>query len=71
MTTGIQERDDETGLAGLFPVVSGPPQVGDPVSIGSLAALIVSDASVRMRGRFSLPRLVAFAAREEEGSERP
>lgn len=59
MTTGIQERDDEVGPARLVPVVSGPPHLlGDPVSIGDLAAIIVSDAAVKIRGQFQLPRIV-------------
>jgi len=50
MTTGIQERDDETGPARLAPVVSGPPGLGDPVLLGDVVALIVSDLSVTRKG---------------------
>lgn len=47
MTAGIHERDDETGLAGLAPVVSGPPLLGDPVLLGDVVALVVADLGVR------------------------
>lgn len=43
MRRDLKVRDDETGLAGLVPVVSGPPRVGDPVKLGDLVAVIVSD----------------------------
>lgn len=46
MTTGIQERDDKNGPARLSPVVSGPPGLGDPVMLGDLVSLIVSDLAV-------------------------
>jgi len=35
------------------------------VSIGDLAALVVADAAVRLRGNFQLPRIVALAAWED------
>lgn len=67
MHTGTQERDDETGPARLLPVVSGPPhERTEFISIGDLAAVIVSDAAVKLRGNFTLPRLVALAIREDE-----
>lgn len=49
MTTGIQERDDEAGLAGLVPVVSGPPLPGDPVLLGDVVAVVISDLAVRRK----------------------
>ena len=44
----IQNRDGEIDLAGSVSSVSSPegPLPGDPISLGDLAALIVSDLSV-------------------------
>ena len=70
MTTGIQERDDESGPARLVPVVSGPPLPGDPVSLGDAVALVVSDLSVRRiaapvdPGREKEGRVLRFAPRK-------
>ena len=45
MTTGSKIRDGSFGLAGLEPAVSSPegPLPGDPISLGAIVALIVSD----------------------------
>lgn len=45
-----------------FHSLNGPvnaPLLGDPVSLGDLAAVIVSDLAVRLRGDFQLPKIVA------------
>lgn len=69
MTTGIQERDDEVSLAGLAPVVSGPPGLGDPVLLGDVVALVISDLSVRRtiateeRGKELAGRVLHFVPR--------
>jgi hypothetical protein len=65
-TTFLTEGDDADGLAGPGNVISFiRPELG-PLSIGDLAAVIVSDAAVRLRGNFQLPRIVALAIREDE-----
>lgn len=58
MTTGTKNRDGALDLAGSLDSVSPRFAAGDPVSIGDLAAVIVSDAAVKMRGNFTLPRLM-------------
>jgi hypothetical protein len=61
MPTGtfiLTEGDDADGLAGPGNVISFiRPEMGDPLSIGDLASLVVADAAVKMRGQFHLPRL--------------
>jgi hypothetical protein len=42
----IQERDDKNGPARLSPVVSGPPGLGDPVLLGDVVAVLLSDLAV-------------------------
>ena len=71
MPTGTFERDDETGLAGLVPVVSEPPPAcGDPISLGDIVALVVSDLGVRRiaapvdPGREKEGRVLRFAPRK-------
>ena len=69
MTTGLQNRDD-TDLPGSNVVsFDRRPELGDPVSLGDLVSLVVADAAVKMRGQFSLPRVVALAIREETDRE--
>lgn len=46
------------------------PAVAEPILLGDLAAIIVSDLAVRLRGDFQLPKIVAFAAGRGD-SERP
>lgn len=48
MATGTFERDDEVSPARLSPVVSEPPPAcGDPIRLGDVVALVVSDLGVR------------------------
>jgi hypothetical protein len=42
------------------------PELGDPLSIGDLAALVVADAAVMLRGNFNLPKLAVWAHGGEE-----
>jgi hypothetical protein len=56
------KRDDTAGLA---PVVSEPVDRG-VISIGDLAAIIVSDAAVRLRSNFTLPKVRAARTVWEE-----
>lgn len=56
--TEAKNRDGALDLAGSLDSVSPRFAAGDPVSIGDLAAVIVSDLAVRLRGDFQLPRLV-------------
>jgi hypothetical protein len=60
------EGDDADDLAGSNVVFLNRPQLGDPLSIGDLAALVVADAAVRLRGNFVLPRLAVWAHGGEE-----
>jgi hypothetical protein len=53
------EGDDGDDLPGSNVVSFNRPELGDPVSIGDLAALVVADAAVRLRGNFQLPRVRA------------
>jgi hypothetical protein len=68
-TTGTYfstEGDDADDLAGSNVVsFNRRPELGDPVSIGDLAALVVADAAVRLRGNFQLPKVVALTAWED------
>jgi hypothetical protein len=57
------ERDEED-LAGSN-VVSLNRPAREPVSIGDLAAVIVSDAAVRLRGNFELPKIRVRPAWED------
>ena len=74
MTTGLQfltEGDDADTLAGASNVVPfRRPELGDPISIGDLFALVVSDAAVRMVGNFDLPRVAVWADREDNRPRR-
>lgn len=70
MTNGdafiLTEGDDADELAGSGNVISfNRPELDDPLSIGDLSAIIVSDAAVKMRGQFQLPRLAVTTDREE------
>lgn len=71
MQTGsfiLTEGDDADTLAGGSNVVPfRRPELGDPISIGDLFALVVSEAAVRMVGNFDLPRLAVWAHAGEEG----
>jgi hypothetical protein len=71
MPTGtfILTEGDDGNLAGSNVISLIRPEMGDPVSIGDLASLVVADAAVKMRGQFSLPRVVALAIREETDRE--
>lgn len=57
MHTEAQERDDGLNLAGSDPS-SRRPAAAEPILLGDLAAVIVSDLAVRLRGDFQLPRLM-------------
>lgn len=62
----LTEGDDADELAGSGNVISfNRPELDDPLSIGDLSAIIVSDAAVKMRGQFQLPRLAVTTDREE------
>jgi len=58
MTTGTKNRDGAFDLAGSTDPVSLRTAAAEPISIGSLAAVVISDLSVRLSGEFQLPRLV-------------
>jgi len=75
MNTGtfiLTEGDDGDGLAGSSNVISlfASPPHDDPLNIGDLAAVIVSDLAVRLRGNFQLPKVVAWTTREEDDRPR-
>jgi hypothetical protein len=58
-TTFLTEGDDANELAGSGNVISFiRPELGDALSIGDLASIIVSDVAVRLSGDFKLPKLV-------------
>ena len=62
----LTEGDDANELAGSGNVISlyqSPPH-DDPLQIGDLAAVIVSDLAVRLSGDFKLPKLVVRTGRE-------
>lgn len=67
MTTGTFERDDELSPARLSLVAPGPPGLGDPVLLGDVVALVISDLSVRRmiateeRGKELAGRVLHFA----------
>jgi hypothetical protein len=61
----LTEGDDaDTPMSNV--VSFNRPQLGDPLSIGDLAALVVADAAVRLRGNFVLPRVRAARTVWEE-----
>lgn len=74
MPTGtfiLTEGDDANELAGSGNVISFiRPEIGDAISIGDLASIIVSDLAVRLSGDFRLPKVVAFAAGREDSERR-
>lgn len=52
MRTKAENRDGSLGFAEPL-AVSGLPQLGDPLSIGLLVALVVADAGVRRHERLT------------------
>ena len=65
MHTELDFEGDDTDTP-MSNIVSLRP-AGEPVSIGSLAAVVISDLSVRLSGEFQLPRLrVARSTSREE-----
>jgi hypothetical protein len=62
--TEVDDADEPASSSNVISLFASPPH-DDPLSIGDLAAVIVSDLSVRLRGNFELPRLVARSFREE------
>jgi len=67
----LTEGDDADELAGSGNVISFiRPELGDPLSIGDLASIIVSDVAVRLSGDFRLPKVVAFAAGRDDSERR-
>ena len=69
MKTGtfiLTEGDDADELAGSGNVISFiRPELDDPLSIGDIASIIVSDLAVRLSGDFKLPKLVVRTGRED------
>ncbi len=67
----LTEGDDADDLAGSNVVSLFRPLSEEPMQLGDiLAAFVLPDLAIRMRGDFELPRLVAFAAGRGD-SERP
>lgn len=63
----IEGDDEDTPMSN---VISLTRPAREPIALGDLAAVIVSDLAVRLRGDFQLPKVVAFAAGRGD-SERP
>jgi hypothetical protein len=61
MHTVFEKRDGVLDLAGSEDSVSPRFAAGDPVLLGDIVSLLVSDLSVRMSGNFNLPRVIARA----------
>lgn len=54
----LTEGDDEdTPMSNVISLTTRPAR--EPIALGDLAAVIVSDLAVRLRGDFQLPKIVA------------
>lgn len=53
----IEGDDEDTPMSNVISLTR--PAAAEPIQLGDLAAVIVSDLAVRLRGDFQLPKIVA------------